>query len=84
MWGLEKQRDQLEVFVLTVQLRLVNPELPSINEYNTNLNTIEFPLSFQICLNDLSGQYERYQKLGYKKNYDFYFGRSKGMVKKWK
>ena len=63
-----------------VLYRLLNPELPSIHEYNTNLNTIEFPLSFRICFNYLSGNSERFQKWGYDRDYDFYLGKSKGMV----
>ena len=57
--------------------RLVNPELPSIREYETNLKDIEFPISFKICLDDLNKTNDRYKKLGYEDDYHFFLGRSK-------
>ena len=57
--------------------RLVNPALPSIHEYDTNLKDIEFPISFKICLNDLKQSFDKYLKFGYKDHYHFFLGRSK-------
>ena len=57
--------------------RLVNPELPSIREFNKDLKDIDFPVSFRICLNDLSGNFDRYHNLGYNNAYDFFNGISK-------
>ena len=60
-----------------VFFRLVNPELPSIREYETNLKDIEFPISFKICLNDMNETYDRYHRLGYEDRKNFFLGRSK-------
>ena len=57
--------------------KLVNPELPSIHEYETKLKDIEFPISFKICLNDPKNTHDRYQKIGYKDVYRFFKGTSK-------
>ena len=57
--------------------KLVNPALPSIHEYDTNLKDIEFPISFRICLDDLNKTYDRYKKLGYEDDYHFFLRRSK-------
>ena len=54
--------------------RLLNPELPSIQVYETNLADIEFPLSFEICLEELNESEERYKKFGYQNFGYFYFG----------
>ena len=44
--------------------RLVDPELPTIRKYVTNLKDIEFPLSFRICLNHIWDNNDRYLNLG--------------------
>ena len=49
-----------------VTYRLAKPELPSIRIYDRNMDEIEFPISFQICLYELENRNKRYRDMGYR------------------
>ena len=56
--------------------RLVNPELPDVKVYVTNIEEIDFPLSFRLCLYYYIFDVDRYRDLGYDDSFDFYLGMS--------
>ena len=56
--------------------RLVNPELPEVKVYVTNIEEIDFPLSFRLCLYYYIFDVDRYRDLGYDHSFGFYLGMS--------
>ena len=54
----------------------VNPELPNIVKYKKNIEDIEFPLSFILCINSNKGM-ENAKLFGYLDEWYFFYGRSK-------
>ena len=57
---------------------IISPEFPEIVNYKKDLNEIEYPITFKICVNELnlSIANEKYQKYGYDDLWQFYYGRS--------
>ena len=55
----------------------LNPNVPSIRVFKADLNEIDFPFSFKICVKELENITARYEKVGYRDNYYFYLGISK-------
>lgn len=45
----------------SVVYRIIYPTLPSQRVYKKDLKNIEFPLSFRICLHELTNSPERYK-----------------------
>ena len=56
---------------------ILYPDLPEIKVYKTNLNNIDFPLTFKFCVKEIENSLDRYTSLGYANDYDFFFGRSR-------
>ena len=53
------------------------PLYPDVHVYKANLKDIDFPLSFKICVFDLASNSDaKYQRWGYKRQWDFYLGKS--------
>ena len=55
----------------------LNPNVPSIRVFKEDLQKIDFPISFKICVKELENITARYEKVGYPHNYYFYLGISK-------
>ena len=39
------------------------PDIPSVTEYKTDLENIDFPVSFKICLKEIENKTKRYESL---------------------
>ena len=63
--------------LFTIGFYLINPEYPSIRVYNKELKQINFPLYFKICATELNNFNERYQKMGYSNEHNFFNGYSR-------
>ena len=59
------------IFILDQE---VNPKLPLVKNYEKGLVNTAFPLIFKICFNEHSSN--RYRKVGYFNNRDFFKGLS--------
>ena len=55
----------------------LNPTVPSIRVFKQDLNQIDFPINFKVCVHELDNITARYQKVGYRDIYYFYLGISK-------
>ena len=56
---------------------LRHPPNPSVKVYYkdmTKMKDVDFPLTFKLCLRELKNPSERYQRLGYAHENDFYLG----------
>ena len=52
----------------------LNPNVPSIRVFKQDLNHIDFPINFKVCVHELENITARYQNVGYRDNYYFYLG----------
>ena len=59
------------------------PDIPSMKQYKADLGKIVFPVSFTICIRELSNETERYKAFGYTGYWDFYSGISREGVFGW-
>ena len=60
-----------------------HPSLPLVEILEKNLDEIEFPLTFKICIlgaKDKENNRNMYNQFGYKDNVDFFMGFSKGSL----
>ena len=55
----------------------LNPIVPSIRVFKEDLDKIDFPINFKVCVHELENITARYQKVGYRDSYFFYMGISK-------
>ena len=55
---------------------ILYPELPEIKITNRKLEDIEFPLSLKVCVSEISNSFHRYSNLGYKNDFQFFYGKS--------
>ena len=55
----------------------LNPIVPSIRVFKEDLDKIDFPINFKVCVHELENITARYQKVGYRHSYYFYLGISK-------
>ena len=55
----------------------LNPIVPSIRVFKEDLEKIDFPINFKVCVHELENITARYQKVGYRHSYYFYLGISK-------
>ena len=55
---------------------ILYPELPDIKITNRKLEDIEFPLSLKVCVSEISNSFHRYSNLGYKNDFQFFYGKS--------
>ena len=58
---------------------IIHPAFPEIVNYKKDLNEIEYPITFKICVNEvnLSIAEEKYEKYGYEDLWQFYYGQSR-------
>ena len=56
--------------------RLIEPEFPIIQVEKKRLQDIEFPLIFQICLNEPKTKTNWYKPFGYKGDFEWFIGQS--------
>ena len=64
------------VHISSITYFLIYPEFPDIRIYKRDLQDIEFPLSFKICVSDVIGADKRYKNFGYTNDFDFFAGES--------
>ena len=55
----------------------MNPNLPTVKFHEKHLKDIKFPLSFRICLQDLTRNTEKFMKIGYRNYNDFFRGQNR-------
>ena len=53
----------------------LNPENPTVKQYEKRLDEIEFPLTFKYCLT-LANESQIIRNLGYKLIWEYYYGQS--------
>ena len=56
---------------------LIHPKLPDIRIYKTDLNSIDFPLVFKMCVTESHDSNKRYANVGYAHAFDFFKGVSR-------
>ena len=56
---------------------ILYPPLPEIKVYQVDLKDIDFPLAFKVCVTERDNSTGRYERLGYKNDYNFFLGRSR-------
>ena len=56
---------------------IVYPTLPEIKNYKKQLNEIEFPIAFQLCVEERANSTRRYNQVGYSDAWTFFYGQSK-------
>ena len=59
-----------------IALKIRNPEVPELRVSKRRLGDIEFPLCFKVCFHDMENSRSRFQRYGYKHDYDFFIGKS--------
>ena len=67
------------VHVTIVVASIFNPEIPDVESSQRNLEDIEFPISFRICIHHLEAptiKNQKFKDAGYKNYYAFFKGRS--------
>ena len=60
--------------ILIIAYGLRFPSIPSVKVYYKEMNNIEFPLIFKLCVRELKHSNQRYMKLGYADEMQFYYG----------
>ena len=65
------------VHVTTIVYQDLNPRHPSIKSYSKDLKDIEFPISFKLCVGERENATDKFRRLGYTNEMDFYHGRSR-------
>ena len=56
---------------------IVYPSLPEIKNYKKDLNEIDFPIAFQLCVEERANSTRRYSQVGYSDAWTFFYGQSK-------
>ena len=52
------------------------PDLPSVKQYKTDLENINFPISFTICVREIHNDTERFRAFGYARDWSWFSGKS--------
>ena len=63
-----------------IVLNILNPEFPQVRLYKEELKNIEFPISFQICINEFNltnSTNEKYHQYGYDGMMGYFMGQSR-------
>ena len=55
---------------------ILYPDLPDIKVLKEDLKNIAFPLTFKLCVSEKHNSSDRYQKVGYYYDVDFFKGKS--------
>ena len=56
---------------------IAHPELADIKHYKKDLQDVEFPLSFELCVEELADSNKRYNEVGYSDVWTYFYGMSK-------
>ena len=56
---------------------MLYPNLPDIRIYKTDLQKIDFPIVFKMCVTETKNSTARYTNVGYEDSFDFFKGVSK-------
>ena len=59
------------------------PKNPSLTVYEKELGSIDFPVSFKICVREIKNKTKRYKDYGYKDVLKFFYGKSRGGYVGW-
>ena len=52
------------------------PEFPTFTVYQKDLQDIDFPLTFRLCINEPNNGSERFKRVGYRTYASLFFGKS--------
>ena len=63
--------------VSSIGYHILYPDVPEIVVLKKYLHEIDFPITFRICAFEIENKYERYRKLGYDTDDDFFLGKSR-------
>ena len=55
----------------------LNPDLPEVKYYKRDLNEIDFPIAFQLCIGEKNNSNTKYKDLGYTNLFHFFYGESR-------
>ena len=55
---------------------ILHPQLPSLRFLKKSLHDLDFPLAFKLCVSEINKSSDRYKRVGYSDNNDFFKGRS--------
>ena len=55
---------------------VVHPEFPTITVYQKDLQDIDFPITFRLCINEIENGSARFRRVGYKSFGDMFYGES--------
>ena len=64
------------IHVISIWYNLVHPEHPSVWIYKMNLRDIEFPITFDLCVQEKEEPFERFNNVGYSNKYNYFRGKS--------
>ena len=68
------------IHVSHIVSNILNPQFPQVRHYKKALKDIEFPISFQICVNELNlsnTSNKKYHEYGYDGLWEYYKGESR-------
>ena len=65
------------VHIVGITINIVDPKLPDIRQYKKDLKDIEFPVSFQICVDEINPNNSRFKDFGYEGLHEFFKGVSR-------
>ena len=54
----------------------LHPEHPSVMIYKMKLRDIEFPITFDLCVQEIEEPFERFNNVGYLTKYNYFKGKS--------
>ena len=64
------------IHISSIGYHALYPEVPEIVVRKKNLNEIEFPMAFRLCVFELNDTASRYQSFGYAHYSDYFRGKS--------
>ena len=65
------------VHITTIVYQDLYPRHPNIKTYSKDLKDIDFPISFKLCVGERENATDKFRRLGYTNEMDFYHGRSR-------
>ena len=65
------------VHIVCITINIIDPKLPEIRQYKNDLKDIEFPVSFQICVDEINPNNSIFKDFGYEGLHEFFKGESR-------
>ena len=65
------------VHIVWISINIIDPKLPEIRQYKKDLKEIDFPASFQICVDEINPNNSRFKDFGYEGLHEFFKGVSR-------